>query len=153
MVPGGIRIRNAESGDADTLYAMGVTEEGFAVSSESRFYTKDYLENWITNPEDDVLLVAEARNAIVGFLFCRVNHNDWAMLENIAVSTSSRRQGTGTALLRECLRRLRERGIDYIAGIVREGNSNLDFFLSSGFVPGHRFVWIERCIKAESPEE
>ncbi len=60
MIPDIVRIRDAELQDVDALYNMGIVEEGFAVSSRSRFY------------------------------FCRVNRNDWAMLENIAVSASVR---------------------------------------------------------------
>lgn len=153
MIPDDVKIRDAESRDVGTLYKMGIVEEGFAVSSQSRFYTKNYLKDWIENPDNDVLLVAEIQNEIVGFLFCRVNRNYWAMLENIAVSTSVRRQGIGTALLTECLKRLRARGINYIAGIVRESNSNIEFFINKGFSMGNRFVWIEKHTGDKDPEE
>lgn len=146
-----VLIRDAKPEDLETLYEMGIAEEGFAVSSQSRFYTKDYLRDWIRSPGDDVLLVAEIREQIVGFLFCRVNRNDWAMLENIAVDSSVRRLGIGTALLTECLRKLRTRGISYIAGIVREGNNSLDFFVHNGFSIGNRFIWIEKHLE-ESEE-
>jgi ribosomal protein S18 acetylase RimI-like enzyme len=112
-------IRDAESRDIDTLYKMGIVEEGFAVSPHVRFYEKDYLKDWVENPDNDILLVSEMSNEIVWFLFCRLNRNAWAMLENIAVNPSVRRQGVGTALLEECLRRLRVKGIKYIASIVR----------------------------------
>jgi len=153
MIPDDVKIRDAQSRDVDALYKMGIVEEGFAVSSQSRFYTENYLKDWIENPDNDVLLVAEMQNEIVGFLFCRVNRNDWAMLENIAVSTSVRRQGICTALLTECLKRLHAGGINYIAGIVREDNSNIKFFVNQGFSLGNRFVWIEKHIEDKDPEE
>lgn len=146
MIKQTIRIRNAEPKDADTLFLMGIQEEGFAVSSKTRFYGKDYLRDWIENSGEDILLVAEVENEIVGFLFCRLNRSAWAMLENIAVLPSERKQGVATLLLKECLRQLHSKGIDYIAGMVRDENNSLGFFLKSGFSCGNKFIWIERQV-------
>lgn len=143
---GSVKIRNAKPTDTDIIYKIGVKENAFAVSSMTKFYEKHYLRNWINSPDGDILLVAEMGNQIVGFLFCRVIHRTWAMLENIAVVPSKRRQGIGSLLLDECIKRLRSNRINYLAGILREGNRSTEFFIRRGFSFGNRFVWIERTM-------
>jgi len=145
-------IREPGPKDVNVLYEMGITEEAFAVSSGTRFYQERYLANWIARPDNDILLVAEMENEIVGFLFCRVNRHAWAMLENIAVRPAKRKQGIGTTLLKECLKRLQAKGINYVASIVREGNNaSIEFLTNKGFSLGNRFVWIEKHV-AEKEE-
>jgi len=144
MITPSVIIREAKPRDVDILYEMGIVEEGFVLSPRTRFYGKNYLRSWVGNPGDDILLVAEIANEIVGFLFCRLIRGTWAMLENIAVSPEKRKQGVGTLLIEECFRQLLAKGINYTAGIVKEENSNAEFFVKKGFSFGNRFVWIER---------
>jgi len=139
-------IRKAEPSDVDKLYDMGIKENGFVLSTQTRFYTRDYLEKWLQNPQSDILLVAEKDGEIIGFLFCRVFHDSWAMLDNIMVSHSWRRRGIGTALLKECLNKLRMKKVQYIAGIVKEDNESINFFLKNEFLKGNKFIWIEKFL-------
>jgi len=143
---GSINIRDAKSGDIDTLYEIGISEYGFIVSSQSRFYSKEYLKAWFASQGDDVLLVAEYEDEIVGFLFCVVIHNISAVLQNIAVISSHRKNGIGSLLLEECINRLRQKDINSISGIVREGNKNLPFFTDNNFDIGNKFIWIEKSL-------
>lgn len=141
-----IKIRPATLADADVIYEMGSKEESFAVSPKARFYEEDDLRNWIENPGRDILLVAEIENEIVGFLFCRIIRNSWAMLDNILVSALRRKQRVGTHLLQKCLDLLKHKGIRYVGAIAREGN-DLEFFINKGgFESGYKFIWIEKYL-------
>lgn len=148
-----IKIREAKIGDLEAIYRIGLLEEGFAVSSETRFYGKGYLKNWIENPGDDILLVAEFDDKVVGFAFASAMINKWVIWENLAVAERAQGQGVGKALAKEVFRRIKERGIDYIAGWVRVENKVIRKFLKKkGFEEGFKFIWVEKKTKPLWPE-
>ena len=45
--------------DIDVVYKSDIKNEGFAVSEESRFYSKNNLTNWVKNGDDILLIVEE----------------------------------------------------------------------------------------------
>ncbi len=143
---GSLIIRVAKTEDIDAIYEIGINEEGFLLSKNTKFYGKNFLKNWIKNPYNDILIVAQFKDKIVGFLFCRIIRNSWAILENIAVIPQKRMMKVGSLLLEVCLNLLLDNGIDYISGIIREGNKNEKFFGKKGFSFGNKFVWIEKYI-------
>lgn len=149
-----VRIRPATEKDAKEIYWIGLDEEGAAVSPDTRFYGKKYLKDWIKNASDDsILLVAEVKKQIVGFLLANVMQKTWIMWENLAVRKGFRHQGVGSALLERLLRETKKRKIDYIGGWAREGNEEIfDFLKKRGFERGSKFFWVERKTKSLWPE-
>lgn len=137
-------VRRAVLSDVDDLYKLGMDEDGFEVAPGSRFYSRTTLRDWIENPLDDILLVAEFDRRVVGLLFCKVRSRRWASLENIAVDPRWRQSGLGARLLNDCIDLLDGLDCPGIHGIVRHGNPALSFFKSHGFSLGHDFTWIER---------
>ena len=142
-----VKIRRAKPEDLHAIYDMGRDEEGFAVSSFTKFYGENYLRNWIKEPRDDILLVADSDGEISGFVLCRVIRGSTAILDNIGVKYSKRNRGIGGLLLEECMRLLKRAGIGYVAAIVRSGHRSLGFFKSHGFRTGNEFTWIERDLR------
>jgi len=119
------KIRDARPSDLEEIYRIGLLEEGFAVSSETRFYGKKYLEEWLKNQQNSILLVAE----------------------------SQRKIGAGTALLKEVQKRLKKKSIGYMAGWVRkEDKATQGFLQKHGFQKGYPFIWVEKADKPLWPE-
>lgn len=147
------KIRQAQTSDLEGIYRIGLLEEGFAVSPQTRFYGKKYLKKWLENQGDSILLVAATREEIVGFIFVNIMINKWAMVENLTVVESARRQKVGTVLLQEVEKRLKKRNINYIAGWVRKENKAINDFLEKhGFKRGYSFIWMEKTDKPLWPE-
>jgi len=147
------KIRDARPGDLEEIYRIGLLEEGFAVSSETRFYGKKYLEEWLKNQQNSILLVAESQRKIVGFIFVNIMIDKWAMIEDLTVVESMRRQGAGTALLKEVQKRLKKKSIGYMAGWVRkEDKATQGFLQKHGFQKGYPFIWVEKADKPLWPE-
>ena len=140
-----INIRKAKLGDLEAIYKIGLLEEGFAVSKETRFYGKDYLRQMIQESEESIILVAEIKEEIAGFVICSLCGNTWAMWDNLAVAEKWQKRGVATKLTKKLLNELQKRGIDYVGGIVRVENKPVIKFLKKfGFEKGYKFWWMER---------
>jgi ribosomal protein S18 acetylase RimI-like enzyme len=147
------KIRKAHPKDLEEIYRIGLLEESFAVSSETRFYGKKYLANWLKNQEDSILLVAESQRKIAGFIFVNIMFNKWAMIENLMVIESMRKQEVGTILLKEVQKRLKKKKINYMASWTRKENRVIQTFLRKhGFIKGYPFIWMEKADKPLWPE-
>jgi len=147
------KIRDARPGDLEEIYRIGLLEEGFAVSSQTRFYGKKYLEEWLKNQQDSILSVAESQGKIGGFIFVNIMIGRWAIIENLIVIESMRKQGAGTALLKEIQKRLKKKNIGYVASWVRkEDKATQGFLQKHGFQKGYSFIWVEKADKPLWPE-
>ncbi len=143
-----IKIRQAREKDLEVIYRIGLCEEGSAVSPKTRFYGKEYIRRWLKNLGEEILLIGEIDGKVGGFIFCSLMQNTWAMLENLVVAPWARGKGLGAAFLKELLRQLNERGIDYIGSWVRAENKEaLKFLEKRGFRRGYQFLWIEKMTR------
>jgi len=102
--------------------------------SSEREKIKDRVRRFMENP-DNIVLVAEEENQIVGF----VEGNVWAGVSYIAfigVRPEHRGRGIGTNLLKEYIRRSRERGAHKVYVWTQvDLKSAIKLYLSAGFVP------------------
>lgn len=119
------RVRTMEHGDLDAVAKLA----GRLVRMHHDFDPKRFLH--LANPErgyaryfaselaseDVVLLVAEADGQVIGYLYGRMEPRSYNELldacgkvHDIFVDDLARRKGTGEALLREGMKRLKERG-------------------------------------------
>jgi ribosomal protein S18 acetylase RimI-like enzyme len=121
-----------------------IAQDGSAVSGRHRFYSKATLEEWITSPGPDLLLVSLRGSEVMGLLFCRIHRPRTAVLENIAVSDGVRNEGLASELFSVCCQELERRNVKSVTGIVRVGNPAMEFFRRLGFRPGNQFTWIEK---------
>lgn len=111
-------VRPATLGDVDVIFAIGRSDPAFAVSDAISFYERSELVEWVGDPSDNILLVAEYESAVVGFLFCKVMSHHWAMLDNFYVRPEHRGKRFGLALFQELLRGLRGRGVVYLSALA-----------------------------------
>ena len=100
-----------------------------------------YIAEEVLNEENLILLGADIDGKIVGicFIVIRTPRNDalvprvCAYIDDIAVDENCRRQGIGTALYNEAVKRAKERGAEVIQLQVSEFNkAAVDFYKSLG---------------------
>jgi len=103
-----ISLRPFTPEDFETLYAID-----HACYEPAIAYSRRELRNYLRFPGADCV-IAEAESKIIGF--CLTAHeNDWGYIITMDVLSEFRRQGVGTALLREAERRLAGQGVHEVA--------------------------------------
>lgn len=140
-----LKIRRMKSADVNQVYALGKKTPWLSVSSESLFWSKKELREWVKSP-DDTLLVAEDNGHIVGFTLSQLHKpTGKATLEDIVVKKGYRKKGIGSKLLKRCLKQLRKNGATYICALTKTNNKiTIKFSLKHGFQKGYDFTWLEK---------
>jgi ribosomal protein S18 acetylase RimI-like enzyme len=137
-------IRFAEPSDAEAIYSLGISDSSFQVSPIIRFYEKTEIEQWSRERDNNILLVAEAENEIIGFLYCKIMSHHWAMLDNFYIRPESRNRTCSEALWNALLKELKARQLTYLTCLVREDHKPLARLLrQGGFIERNRYVWFE----------
>lgn len=136
-------IREMVLSDASVINNIAKDEEGFRVAQSeiSCFWTQEQLEKWIGSGED-VLLVAEVENEVVGFVLTAFHRpNGKAYWENQYVLPEYRGRGIGKALTHEMTNRLKAKGATYLHFLVKSNNEELKHYEKIGFERGSEFIW------------
>lgn len=145
-----IKARRMETGDVEQVYSSGIKVEEFEVSleeaKESPFWPKNVLYEWVKS--DDVLLVAEDGEKIVGYILTRLHQpTGKADIENIFVDENYRKQGIASMLLSECLKQLKSKGARYVCVLTKTNNkSTIEFLKKNNFNKGYEFVWMDKFL-------
>lgn len=131
--------------DIETVYKIGKKIKEFGQTREARFWGKNQLHKWMKN-KNDILLVAEGDEKIVGFIMSQIHPpTKKVIIENACVESGQRRQGIGSRLMKECLRRLQNNDAKYICGMVSLKNkSGIKFVKSLNFRKWDNFTWFEK---------
>jgi long-subunit acyl-CoA synthetase (AMP-forming)/ribosomal protein S18 acetylase RimI-like enzyme len=97
--------------------------------------------------EDDLLLVTDADERVLGGLISRRISDTYARLDWLALGRHRRARGIGSILIREFLERLRAQGVR----VVSTGFFRPAFFANFGFGVDPRYAGLVRFLDAESP--
>lgn len=144
-----VEIRPMRDRDVESVHESGVDVEAFQTTgteaSESPFWPKDRLRRWVQTGED-VLLVAEADDEIVGFLLSHLHDTTGAAyIENLYVAEAYRRRGIGMQLLQEGVEELVDNGGRYISALTKPNNEAMrELLQEADFNEGDTFVWMDR---------
>ena len=103
------------------------------------------MKNWIDSG-NDVLLVAEDDNKIVGYVTSQFHAAPGkAVVENLFVSENYRGKGLGSELVDECVRNLEKKGAKYICALVEPDNEAIIKTLENkGFSREKQFLWMAK---------
>ena len=138
-----MKIRTATLADVETLQKL---EAGAATAAH--WSEQKYREMFFDSGPRRIAIVAEDREQIQGFLVARVVADAWE-IENVVVAVQLRRQGLGSALLWECLKRAEEGGARAVLLEVRESNEKAKrLYEKAGFQQSGR-----RARYYENPQE
>lgn len=134
--------------DLDFVYEICGKEEGFQVTPNYRAeWDKEKFKNWM-NSKDDVLIVAEEENKIIGFALCS-NHipTGKSVIENVWVSEEHRNKGIGKELIQYSIKELKEKGSTYVCGFTKEDNlAPTKLLEKEGFDKGYSFYWMGKGV-------
>ena len=138
------KIRTISEGEEsllqDFLYQAVFVPEGVPAPPKS-IISQPELQIYITSfgtKKDDIGLVAEVNRKAVGAVWVRIM-NDYGHKDNatpsIAVSLYKdyRGYGIGTALMKEMLRILKDRGYKQVSLSVQKANYAVDMYKKTGF--------------------
>ncbi|MGD0729007.1 MAG: N-acetyltransferase [Candidatus Micrarchaeaceae archaeon] len=144
-----VKIRNMNLKDVGAVYRLGIkTEEFYSSDDYGTWYPKDALEEWLKYKKDDVLLVAESNNKVVGFALTYVHFKKWALLDSAAVLPKYRKKGIGNQLMDQTLARLKKIGVVYAQGFIRNNNKQmLKYIKKFGFEIGNNFYVVDRLFE------
>ena len=142
------KIRRFEEKDVRQIIKIGKSVKEFKVSDTSVFWPEKLLERWLKS-SDDVMLVAENSDKIIGFVFFAYHTpTTKAVLENIWVDSVNRKTGLAEELFNEGMNRLKNIGCTYVVGFVSEKNQVArNFFINRGLIEKEKVIWIDTLIK------
>lgn len=138
-------VRDMRLRDIDQIYEIGKGAPEFTVSDSSSFWEKEDLKRWVKDKEEDILLVAEIENEIVGFVLAKYHKaTRLSTITNIFVKETHRGKGIGTRLLEETKSRLLNKGTTYLYALIgKQNDPSLGLFKSAGFTEGYDMTWVE----------
>ena len=146
----GVHVRFAEKKDILKIYQLGKSTSELSFSKKFPFHERGELREFIGNKKENIFLVAEHGEVIVGFIFAKIiayGSGGWCMLDNLAVDKRFRNQGIGSLLLDETYKQTRKKGVNYVQVLVEESHRNTrKFWKSKGFKETKTFIWAERTI-------
>lgn len=139
------RVRTMEAKDVEAVYELGRGAPEFSVSdSLSGFWSKEQLRRWIEN-SNDVLLVLEENNEVVGFFLTRFHvETGKADMENLFIREDARGKGYARLLAVKCLEALRARGAKFASFVTGPDNEAIKkLFKELGFAEGEIKLWMD----------
>jgi ribosomal protein S18 acetylase RimI-like enzyme len=135
-------LRPAELADIGAIVELGSDPAFEAGGGMPFYYRPEVLAEWIEHPAESFLWVAEEGGETIGFLFCKMMHSRWAMLDTFYLAPACRGRGWGRALLEMFLDRLRERGVFYLSALVLEGRGGFEQIAAKlGLEPHGKYSW------------
>ncbi|HYH74789.1 MAG TPA: GNAT family N-acetyltransferase [Candidatus Saccharimonadales bacterium] len=143
-----MNIRKATVRDVPAIHALGEHVSEFNVNDQTvTFWPAALLEHAVQS-DDVVILVAEAEDAIVGFLI--INYSKGlkkALIENIYVQPDRRGQGIAHDMLEHMFQLLPDMDCEFVSTLVRpDAQSAIDLYSRSGFTHGETFLWMDASL-------
>lgn len=143
-----LKIRKAKLTDLDKIIKLVKNVKAFKVGKEVvGFWPKTSLKK-IIKSKDDIILLAEQNNELVGFIIINYNINfNKAVIENIFVEKKHRGRGIGRRLLAESLKLLKKRGCGYLCALVNSKNSKeIKWHIKQNFDKGINCLWLDMIL-------
>ena len=142
-----MKIRAYRKEDASTVYK--IIEETEELHVCGLHYSEKAVQNWHIDRKDDIILVAEEENKIVGFILAILNQPEpnCAIIENLAVIPEYRGKKIGSQLLNECLKLLKLRGVSFVSISVKAHLArSINFWQKHGFKGKEHMLWMHKEI-------
>lgn len=144
-----VTITRATLNDVDTLWQWG--EENWELWGDDKYkwFSKKSLVKWISDPKDDVLLVARKNDTAIGMCMVFTLRN-WAFCVGLFVEKEFRGVGLGKKLLDKAIRILKRKGVESILLLVDTKNeAGIRFYEREKFYKGFQFFMMTKDIKED----
>lgn len=136
-----------KANDVPSVIYLGKGQKEFTFEHQS-FWLEEQLVSWC-NSNEDVCLVAEHNNQIVGFsLYAMHTPTKKVTWENLYVIPEMRNSGVGAKLIEEGLKQIKEKEYTYIVGCVNAENKDIfaTYLEKFGFKKGHQMLWVDKDV-------
>lgn len=140
-------IRPFHKNDAKEVYAM--LKSTVEVHVAGLTYSEKGVEGWSVTRAQDVILVAEANRAIVGFIASKFGDPEpgGAYIDCLIVKPEYRGRGIGQKLLDGCISLLKDRGVVFIHLHVRSDYPrSVNFWKKNNFKGKEPLLWLYKEI-------
>lgn len=130
--------------DIPQVIECGSQESNFSVTDTTEgFWSIEQLENTLKE-NNDVLLVAEQDECIVGFCISLIHQpTGKATFENLWVHEEFRKSGVGQLLFGEMVKELKKKQVRLVCALIKEGNNPILAFMDKNeFEKGNMFFWL-----------
>jgi len=141
-----VKIRRVKKSDIRIIYKIGRSTSAFEVSKRIKFFTLNELKEFLTKKEC-ILLIAEVKNKIVGFVIAFIMSHSWIYIDNFYVLPKFRHHRIASGLEGEVIKIAKKKKIDYISTIVKTSHHvERKFFRKKGYKETSKFSWLEKSI-------
>ncbi len=140
-------IRRYSQSDANNVYAILQSTEELHVGGLT--YSEKAVQSWHITRAEDVLLVAQAAEAIVGLIAAKLNDPEpgAAYIDCIVVKPEYRGRWIGKQLLERCISSLKAHGVFFVNLHVSQNFPRaVNFWDENGFKGKQRMLWMYREI-------
>ncbi|KKP58095.1 MAG: GCN5-related N-acetyltransferase [Candidatus Gottesmanbacteria bacterium GW2011_GWA1_34_13] len=142
-----ITIQNATLEDIDTIWRWGEENWEMWQNPEDKYYPKEQLIKWFSQPDNCLLLVARDGKKTVGMCLSYIL-NTWVLIDGLFVEKAYRKQGLAQKLFQETEKLLKEKNHHLLGLLVHENNSYaLNFYKKQGYKQGFKFHWMSKELK------
>ena len=139
------KIRIAKKADIEAICQIGKKAPELSFSKEMSFHDKSEFVEFVKHPKENILLVAEVKGQIVGFVYAKIMSKTWCLLDSLAIKKQYQNQGIGTQLLEETYKILKKNKVTYIQ-ILEQINKKKTrlFWKKQGFKEKQAFIWADK---------
>jgi len=142
-----MKIERINKNNYQSFYNKFSKIKDFKVSKKILFYEQTEIKEWIKNPKQNLLYGIFTKDVCVGFCFCKIISNHWALIDNFYVCEAYRRYHLGSKLQKYVEKKLRHRGIKYISRVTKKDNIVMQRFLNrTGYKSVGDYVWFEKFL-------
>jgi ribosomal protein S18 acetylase RimI-like enzyme len=138
-----ISIRPFCESDATEIYAMLKDTEELHVGGMT--YSEKAVQSWHVTRANDVILTAEVKGTIVGFIAAKLSDPEQgaAYIDCLVVKPNYRGRGIGQQLLQNCISSLKEQGVFFVNLHVRaDFPRTINFWEKNQFKGKQPLLWM-----------
>ena len=146
-----MRIRRGQLKDANQILRMlkDTSElQGMSNGMEEPLYSKEYVKDYITNRQMNLVLVAEENDKIIGFILAEMwMKKKFSYLADMLIVKEARGKGVGRKLYCFYEQYCKKNGLKNIAALVQTKNKGMhEFCKKIGLIRGERLYQYEKEI-------
>lgn len=141
-----IKIRKGNKYDAKSLLNMLNSAYELAGNKDRDFYTYDWIIETIKNKKNNLVLVAEVKKEIAGFLIAESwESKRYSYLNDLYVVKSFRKKGIAYLLMNEYEKICKNKKMRNIIYLVNTKNKKMQIFSKKiGYSKGYSFYFYEK---------
>lgn len=142
-----MKIKRIDKTNYLDFYRQFSIVKDFKISSKISFYELSEIKYWIDNPRDNLLYGVFEKNNCIGFCFCKIISNHWALIDNFYISPPYRKNKLGHKLQIFIEAKLKRNKIKYISRVTKANNFGMHKFLTkTGYRKQEKYLWFDKFL-------